>query len=136
MIHKLENPSFGAWSKLSFDPFTRTPNVDKKDVEKGIQIQLVGWLKDAPSSSIGIIITTEKGMQQDTKISSDGSCLDTETSLGHSTDAETYYYVASIGVGARLADWEIEFEIKDSKEVGNTGTWVFSKAKETEDLSL
>lgn len=135
MIKKLENLSFAEWSAMKFTPFANKPETTKFNVENGIIINLVGWLQSAPTSSIGFVVNTEKGMQQDTTIGINGQILETETSLGNSTEAETYYYVVDIGIGAKASDWSLSFKISDGKKEGSPGTWVFSKAKVDEVIS-
>ena len=120
---------------MKFNPFASKPDVTRFNVENGISISLAGWLQSAPTSSIGFIVTTEKGMQQDTVIGSKALMLDTETSVGHPTEAETYYYVADIGIGAKASDWYLSFKISDGEKEGVSGTWVFSKAKIETDVS-
>lgn len=124
------------WTVMKFESFLDEPESVPLNVKEGLIIELEGWLMSSPKNCIGFTIITPAGYKQTTTLGKVDRLLRTVIESDKSLAPKSYNYVVDLGVDARDEDWKIPFSVNEEKVPENTGTWVFSKAKEPEETKF
>jgi hypothetical protein len=126
MLSDLTNQDLKIGPSPTYTDFRKTPQSTKKSVPNEIHIRLLGWESDDPNSVIGFVVDCEANYKAIVSLNSDNSGINVAVSESIKQDPTSMQYTVNLGGGAKATEWTLPFAPSIG---GNTGSWVFSKAK-------